>query len=177
MDANVKHGSPATNQTGAVARAQRLEYFTIVWNSLEALVALLAGFLAASVALVGFGFDSLIEVASGLALLWRLHRGERAERVALRMVGGCFVVLALYIAYDSTHTLWSRESPRESMAGIALMVATVVVMPLLARAKRQAADTLGSNAMRADARQADFCMYLSAIVLGGLLLNAFLGWW
>ena len=168
---------PVTNHARAVARAQRLEYFTIGWNSLEAAVALLAGFLAASVALVGFGFDSLIEVASGAALLWRLHRGERAERAALRIVGGCFVALALYIAYDSIHTLWSREAPRESMAGIALTAVTVVAMPLLARAKRQAAANLGSGAMRADARQADFCMYLSAIVLGGLLLNAVLGWW
>jgi divalent metal cation (Fe/Co/Zn/Cd) transporter len=177
MDANVFHGRSGTAMTRAVARAQRLEYFTIAWNSLEALVALLAGFLAASVALVGFGFDSLIEVTSGAALLWRLHRGERAERAALRMVGGCFVALALYIAYDSTHTLWLREAPRGSMAGIALTAVSVVVMPLLARAKRQVAESLGSGAMRADARQTEFCMYLSAIVLGGLLLNALLGWW
>src|SRR5450756_1335325 len=176
-DADVFHGlpgaamtgaRPVTSQARAVARAQRLEYFTIAWNSLEALVALLAGFLAASVALVGFGFDSLIEVTSGAALLWRLHRGERAERAALRMVGACFVALALYIAYDSTHTLWLREAPRGSMAGIALTAVSVVVMPLLARAKRQVAESLGSGAMRADARQTEFCMYLSAIVLGGL---------
>ena len=166
-----------TNQARAVARAQRLEYFTIAWNSLEALVALLAGFLAGSVALVGFGFDSLIEVASGAALLWRLHRGERAERAALRIVGACFVVLALYIAIDSTRTLWLREAPHESIPGIALTAAAVVVMRLLARAKRQSAASLGSGAMRADARQSEFCMYLSAIVLGGLLLNALLGWW
>jgi divalent metal cation (Fe/Co/Zn/Cd) transporter len=169
--------SPATNQARAVARAQRLEYFTIVWNSLEGLIALLAGFLAASVALVGFGFDSLIEVASGLALLWRLHRGERAERATLRIVGGCFVALALYVAYDSTHTLWSREAPRGSPAGIALTAVSLVVMRLLARAKRQAAASLGSGALRADARQSEFCMYLSGIVLGGLLLNALVGWW
>jgi len=169
--------SPLTNQAGAVARAQRIEYFTIAWNTLEGLVALLAGFLAGSVALVGFGFDSLIELASGAALLWRLHRGERAERAALRMVGSCFVVLALYVTWDSAHTLWSREAPRESLPGIALTTVAVVVMPLLARAKRRAAASLGSGAMRADARQSEFCMYLSAIVLGGLLLNALLGWW
>src|ERR1022692_3962864 len=120
---------PVTNQARAVARAQRLEYFTIAWNSLEALVALLAGFLAGSVALVGFGFDSLIEVSSGAALLWRLHRGDRAERAALRIVGACFVALALYIACDSALTLWSREAPRGSPAGIALTAAAVVVMP------------------------------------------------
>ena len=170
-------GHPATNQSRAVARAQRLEYFTIVWNSLEGLIALLAGFLAASVALVGFGFDSVIEVSSGLALLWRLHHGERAERATLRIVGACFVVLALYVAYDSVHALWSREAPHASLAGIALTAVSLVVMRLLARAKRQAAVSLGSGAMRADARQSEFCMYLSAIVLGGLLLNALLGWW
>ena len=169
--------NPVTNHAHAVARGQRLEYFTIAWNSLEGLIALLAGFLAGSVALVGFGFDSLIEVTSGLALLWRLHRGERAERAALRIVGGCFVALALYVAYDSTHTLWLREAPHDSIAGIALTAVSIAVMRLLARAKRQAAESLGSGAMRADARQTEFCMYLSGIVLGGLLLNALLGWW
>src|ERR1700686_1082663 len=93
--------NPLTHHARAVIRGKRLEYFTIAWNSMEALVALLAGFLAGSVALVGFGFDSLIEVSSGAALLWRLHRGERAERAALRFVGACFVALALYIAIDS----------------------------------------------------------------------------
>jgi divalent metal cation (Fe/Co/Zn/Cd) transporter len=169
--------NPVTNHARAVARGKRLEYFTIAWNSLEGLIALLAGFLAGSVALVGFGFDSLIEVTSGAALLWRLHHGERAERATLRIVGGCFVALALYVAYDSTHALWSRDAPRGSIAGIALTAVSVVVMPLLARAKRQAAVSLGSGAMRADARQSEFCMYLSGIVLGGLLLNAILGWW
>jgi len=96
--------SALTNQARAVARGKRLEYFTIGWNSLEGLIALLAGFLAGSVALVGFGFDSAIEVTSGAALLWRLHRGERAERATLRMVGACFVTLAIYVAYDSART-------------------------------------------------------------------------
>ena len=128
-------------------------------------------------ALVGFGLDSLIEVVSGTVLLWRLARGERAERAALRMVGGCFLALALYIACDSTLALWSREAPRNSIPGIALTAVSIVVMRLLASAKRQAATSLGSGALRADARQSEFCMYLSAIVLGGLLLNALLGWW
>src|ERR1017187_3143545 len=168
---------PVTDQARAVARAQRLEYFTIAWNSLEALVALLAGFLAGSVALVGFGFDSLIEVASGAALLWRLHRGERAERAALRIVGACFVALALYVVYDSAQTLWLHDAARRSPAGSAPTGVSVVVMPLPARARRQAAASLGSSALRADARQSEFCMYLSVIVLGGLLLNALFGWW
>jgi divalent metal cation (Fe/Co/Zn/Cd) transporter len=169
--------SPLTNHARAVARGKRLEYFTIAWNSLEALVALLAGFLAGSVALVGFGFDSLIEVTSGAALLWRLHRGERTEIATLRIVGGCFVALALYVTYDSVHTLWSREAPQSSIPGIALTAVSIVAMRLLARAKRQTAASLGSGAMRADARQSEFCMYLSSIVLAGLLFNALLGWW
>src|ERR1039457_3754242 len=169
--------SPLTNQARAVARAQRLEDFTFAWESPGGLIGPLAGFLAGSVALMAFGLDSLIEVASGAALLWRLHRGERAERAALRMVGGCLVALAVYIAWDSTYTLWSREAPHGSIAGIALTAIAAVVMRLPARAKRQAAASLGSGALRADARQSEFCMYLSAIVLGGLLLNALFGWW
>ncbi|MCX6632720.1 MAG: hypothetical protein NTW28_34395, partial [Candidatus Solibacter sp.] len=94
-----------------------------------------------------------------------------------RIVGACFVALALYVAYDSTHALWMREAPHRSIAGIALTAVSVVAMPILARAKRPAAAALNSGAMRADARQTEFCMYLSAIVLGELLLNALLGWW
>jgi divalent metal cation (Fe/Co/Zn/Cd) transporter len=169
--------SALTNHAQAVARGKRLEYFTIAWNCLEGLIALLAGFFAGSVALVGFGFDSAIEVTSGAALLWRLHRGERSERATLRMVGACFILLALFVTYDSIHTLWLREAPDRSVAGITLTALSIVVMPLLARAKRRTATSLGSGAMQADARQTEFCMYLSAIVLGGLLLNALLGWW
>ena len=166
-----------TKQSSAVARGKRLEYFTIGWNSLEGLIALVAGFLAGSVALVGFGFDSLIEASSGIALLWRLHHGERAEPVTLRIVGVCFLMLAMYVAYDSVGTLWSQEPPRQSIPGIALAIASLVVMPLLAKAKRKVAAILSSAAMRADARQTEFCTYLSAILLGGLLLNTVFGWW
>lgn len=169
--------SPLTNYARAVARGKQLEYFTIAWNSLEGLIGLLAGFLAGSVALVGFGFDSLIEVTSGAALLWRLHRGEHAERATLRIVGACFVALGVYVACDSAHALWMRDAPHSSVVGIVLTAIAVVVMPLLARAKRRNAAALGSGAMQADARQSEFCMYLSAIVLAGLMLNALLGWW
>ena len=157
-------------------RGRRLEYFTIACNSLEAVVALVAGFLAGSIALVGFGFDSLIEVTSGGALLWRLHHGERAERLALRLVGSCFVVLAVYVAYESAEALLSRRAPQRSLPGILLAMASLLVMPLLARAKRLVGTSLNSAAMHADARQTEFCTWLSAILLGGLLLNALLGW-
>jgi divalent metal cation (Fe/Co/Zn/Cd) transporter len=161
----------------ALARAKTLEYFTLAWNSLEAIVSLLAAIPTGSVALLGFGFDSLIETTSGGTLLWRLHRGERTEAAALRIVGACFLALALYVAVTSVRVLWTRSEPGESVAGIVITAAAVVVMPLLARAKRRAAATLASSALRADARQADFCMYLSAITLAGLALHALLGWW
>lgn len=164
-------------------RGRRLEYFTVVYNSLEGLVGVGAGLAAGSIALMGFGFDSAIEVTSGAALLWRLHgdrdpeRRERMERLTLRMVGICFLALALYVGYDSIVSLVRREEPKTSIAGIALAILSLVAMPLLAQAKRRVARAIGSAALIADARQTDFCAYLSAILLGGLLLNAALGWW
>jgi divalent metal cation (Fe/Co/Zn/Cd) transporter len=166
-----------------IRRGQRLEYFTIGYNSLEGLVSIVAGAIAGSVSLIGFGLDSIIEVTSGAALLWRLHhdlnqsRRERVERTALRIVGGCFVALAAYIAYESATTLVGHEVPERSIPGIIVAAVSVIVMPLLARAKRRVAAGIGSGAMQADSRQTDFCTYLSAILLGGLLLNAVAGWW
>ncbi len=170
-------------QLAAARRGRRLEYFTMVWNSLEAIASVVAGVLAGSIALVGFGLDSVIEVSSGAVLLWRLRaeadaeRRERAEHRALRLVGVCFLALAAYVAYDSIQGLVRHEAPQESFFGIAIAVASLIAMPLLARAKRQVARQLSSGAMHADSRQTDFCFYLSAILLAGLLLNALLGWW
>jgi divalent metal cation (Fe/Co/Zn/Cd) transporter len=166
-----------------IRRGQRLEYFTIGYNSLEGLVSIVAGAIAGSVSLIGFGLDSIIEVTSGAALLWRLHhdlnhsRRERVERTTLRIVGGCLVALAAYIAYESATTLVGHEVPERSIPGIIVAAVSVIVMPLLARAKRRVAAGIGSGAMQADSRQTDFCTYLSAILLGGLLLNAVAGWW
>jgi len=166
-----------------VRRGRRLEYFTIAWNSLEGLVAILSGLIAGSIALVGFGFDSLIEVTSGAALLWRLsadaneEKRERIEAVTLRIVGVCFIALTFYVSYESILALLRREPPERSAPGIVLAAVSLIVMPLLARAKRRVARGINSCAMFADARQTDFCIYLSAILLGGLLLNALLGWW
>ena len=168
-----------------VARqGRRLEYFTIGWNSLEGLVAVIAGAVAGSIALVGFGIDSVIEVISGAALLWRMsvdadtERRERIELVALRVVGGCFVALACYVAYEAVRDLVGQEAPAHSLPGIVLACVSLVVMPLLSRAKRRVAAALHSTAMHADARQTEFCTYLSAILLGGLVMNALFGlWW
>jgi divalent metal cation (Fe/Co/Zn/Cd) transporter len=165
------------------AGGQRLEYFTIAYNSAEGLVSIVAGIVAGSVSLVGFGLDSLIEVTSGAALLWRLHhdldhiRREQVERTTLKIVGWCLIALATYIAHESGSTLIRHEVPERSISGVIVAALSVVVMPLLARAKRRVAAGIGSGAMSADSRQADFCAYLSAILLGGLLLNPLLGWW
>ena len=182
-ESNFVNASVTIERAALARRGQRLEYFTIAWNSIEAVAALVSGVLAGSVALVGFGLDSAIEVISGFALLWRLDRDverkqrEDAERIALRIVGGCFIALATYITFDSLHSLLSRKAPDHSLAGIVVATAALVVMPLLARAKRDVAGHLGSAAMHADAKQADFCVYLSAILLVGLVLNWWLGWW
>jgi divalent metal cation (Fe/Co/Zn/Cd) transporter len=164
-------------------RGKRLEYFTIAWNSLEGLVGVVAGVLAGSISLVGFGTDSFIEVTSGSVLLWRMsvdadvRRREQNERLSLRVVGICFVALAAYISYESISDLLSGDAPDRSIPGIILACVSLVVMPLLSRAKKRVGNELKSAAMHADARQTDFCVYLSAILLGGLLLNAVFGWW
>src|SRR5688500_15795061 len=167
---------------GRVRRARRLEYLTVGWNSLEGASAVGAGLAAGSVALVGFGLDSAVEVSSGLALLWRLHmdapeRRERAERVALKAVGVSFLALAAYVAFDALKSLIAREPPEASRVGVALAALSLVVMPALARAKRRVAAEIESRALAADSRQTDLCAYLSAVLLGGLLPNALFGWW
>lgn len=171
-----------TDRDNLVRRGRWLEYLTIGWNSVEGVVAIVAGLWAGSISLVGFGLDSLIELFSGAALLWRLHldapeKRERSEAIALRLVGLSFLVLAAYILYDATKSLIRREAPEASYVGIAIAALSLVVMPLLARAKRQIATSIHSHALEADARQTDICTYLSAILLAGLVLNASFGWW
>ena len=159
------------NRPDLVRRGQRLEYFTIGYNILEGLISLVAGFVAGSISLVGFGLDSPIEVTSGAAVLWRLHhdltpaRREEVERTTLRIVGTCFIGLALFILYDAGKALILHEAPERSIPGIFIAALSVVVMPLLAKAKRRVAVGISSAAMQADSRQTDFCMYLSAILL------------
>lgn len=174
--------SRETARAANVRRGRLLEYLTIGWNSLEAIISIAAGLLAGSIALVGFGLDSLIEVSSGAALLWRLHmdapeRRERAEQIALKLVGVSFLLLAAYVTFDSVKSLLKREAPESSYVGIAIAALSLAVMPLLARAKRRVAAEISSRALQADSRQTDICTYLSAIVLAGLALNALFGWW
>lgn len=166
------------------ARARRLEYFTIGWNSLEGVIGIVAGAMAGSIALVGFGVDSFIEVVSGSALLWRIaadadvHRREHAEHLARRIVGAGFVALAAYVTVEALRDLADGVAPEHSLPGIVLACAALVVMPILSRAKQRIGHALQSDALCADAKQATFCTYLSAILLGGLLLNSLWGlWW
>jgi divalent metal cation (Fe/Co/Zn/Cd) transporter len=170
-------------RTRAIKLGRALQYLTIAWNSAECLVALAAGFVAGSIALVGFGFDSAVEVTSGLAALWRLRNDadeagrEAAERRTLRIVGLCFLLLAAYVFCDAVIALIERRSPDHSRVGIVLAALSMIVMPLLVRSKRRIATRLGSGALEAEARQTQVCAYLSAILLAGLGLNAGLGWW
>jgi divalent metal cation (Fe/Co/Zn/Cd) transporter len=139
---------------------------------------------AGSISLVGFGIDSFIEVTSGAVLLWRMavdadvRKRQRNEKNALKVVGLCFLCLATYIAYESVTDLFLKHVPDHSIPGIVLAGVSLVVMPLLSRAKRKVASELGSAAMHADSKQTEFCAYLSAILLGGLAINALFGlWW
>jgi divalent metal cation (Fe/Co/Zn/Cd) transporter len=160
-----------------------LNTVTIAYNVVEAVLALLLGGLAGSVALVGFGVDSVIEVSASLAARWRLHadltpsRREYAERRTLRLVGWSFLALGGYVAYEAVESLVLQEAPRATWWGTTLAALSVVIMPLLARAKRRVAVALGSGALAAEATQTNICAWLSLIVLIGLAANALAGWW
>lgn len=171
------------DRTGLARRGRRLQLVTIAWNSGEFLVAIGAGAVSGSIALIGFGFDSAIEVASSLAALWRLRLDadvtarERAERRALRVIGACFVLLAAYVTWDAVASLVRQQAPDVSVTGIVLAGLSLLVMPALVHWKRGVARALASGALAAESRQTEFCAYLSAILLAGLGLNAWLGWW
>lgn len=176
-------GLSAFERDHAARRGKRLSRITLLYNTGEGVAAIVAGVMAGSIALVGFGADSVIEVVSSTAALWRLHgdadpvRRADSERVALRIIGWSFLALSAYIVFDAGHALISHEMPARTVAGLIITSLSVVVMPVLARAKRRVAVLLGSQALSADATQTNLCAYLSLIVLVGLLLNAAFGWW
>jgi cation diffusion facilitator family transporter len=166
-------------------RAVALEWFTVAWNVVEALVAIGAGLLSGSVALIGFGVDSGIEVGSAVGLLWRLRTSAdapkdeetAAERRALSVVSFTFFALAAYVGWEAVSGLLAREAPDASPVGIALSAVSLVVMPVLAVSKQRVGREWGSRALLADAVETWVCSYLSLALLLGLGLNAFFGWW
>ena len=158
--------------------ARRLAYLTIGWNVVEAVVAIVSGILAGSLALTGFGIDSTIETLSAVVVLWRLNdaSGEREER-ALKLIAVGFFLLATYIAVASVRDLLTAAEPATSIGGIVITALSLIVMPLLATAKQRVGRQMGSQVVVADAAETWLCTSLSAIVLAGLVLNTTLGWW
>jgi len=175
--------SVARSRAALVQRGLVLNWATIGYNVVEAIVAIGAGLVSGSVALLGFGLDSVIEVTASGAAQWRLRadfdapRRERAERASLRIIGWSFLALAAYVVYESADALLGREPPERSVVGLVLLALSAVVMPVLARAKRRVARAMTSRALEADATQTSLCAYLSVIALAGVALNAALGWW
>lgn len=171
------------NRAAFALRGKRLEYFTIIWNLLEGIVSLIAGLFSGSISLVGFGVDSFIEVASGSIVLWRmtvdhdLVRRERNEELALKLVGFSFIGLAGCLVFQAIVRVYQQKAPQHTVPGIVIAALSFVVMPLLSTAKRTVATGLKSSAMEADAKQADFCAYMSGVLLVSLLLNAAFGYW
>ncbi|HEX8079587.1 MAG TPA: cation transporter [Jatrophihabitans sp.] len=159
-------------------RAQLLAGASVAYNLVEAVVAISAGLIAGSIALVGFGLDSIVEVSSGLIILWQFRHPlpESRERRALRLMALSFFVLAAYVTFESLRALIVGHEPDPSAVGIGLAAASLVVMPFLSWAQRRTGRSLGSNAVVADSTQTLLCTYLSAVLLAGLLFNATLGW-
>ena len=169
---------------GIVRRGLQIEYIGLTYNVLEAGIGLAAGAVAGSVALLGFGLDSVVEASSSVVIIWRLNAersgavaSDEAERRAIRMVAVAFYALAVYVAANSIWVLARGVRPDESTVGIALAMVSLVVMPWLAWRKRQIAAELSSPSMHADSKQTTLCTYLSAFLLIGLVANAWLGWW
>ena len=172
-----------TSRAAAVTRARWLNVATIGWNSLEGVVAVAAGIAAGSVSLVGFGFDSGIEVSAALILTWRLAQERKdsctqpADTRATKAIAVSFAALAAYVLVEGVRDLVTGSEPEASVPGIVLAALSLLVMPFLARAKARLAPVLGSTAAAADAAQTNLCALLSAVVLVGLGANWLFGWW
>ena len=167
----------------ALRRSRLLNRLTIGWNVAEGVIAVMAGTMAGSVSLVGFGLDSGIEVSAAVILAWRLGKEKGPgcmadfDRRATRLIAVSFAVLAAYVGVEAIRDLVGRHEPETSMVGVVLAAVSLIVMPVLARAKRRLAPVLGSRAAASEANQTSLCALLSAVLLVGLGLNAVLGWW
>jgi divalent metal cation (Fe/Co/Zn/Cd) transporter len=171
-------GAAADRRTVLRRRIRWLVAATITYNVVEAVVALAAGTIASSVALVGFGLDSVIEVSSAAAVAWQFagRDPERREKAALRVIAGSFFALAAYVTVEAIRTLVAGDPPAHSTVGIVLVAISVVVMPFLSWAQRRAGRELGSASAVADSKQTLLCTYLSGALLAGLALNSLFGW-
>lgn len=182
MTSTVQHDHPPISEADRRRygrRAQWLAAASVAYNGVEAVVAITAGVVAGSVALVGFGLDSVVEVSSGLIVLWQFRHAlpESRERVALRLMALAFFGLAGYVSFESVRTLAAGHQPEHSPVGIALAAVSLLVMPWLSWAQRRTGRRLGSASVVADSSQTLLCTYLSAVLLAGLVLNSTLGWW
>jgi divalent metal cation (Fe/Co/Zn/Cd) transporter len=179
VSATHTHPAPSAAERARLGRrAQLLAGASVTYNVVEAVIAISAGVVAGSVALVGFGLDSVVEVSSGLVVLWQFrHRmPESREGQALRLMAFSFLALAAYVTVESVRALLTGSDPESSPVGLGLAVASLLVMPFLSWAQRRTGRALGSNAVVADSTQTLLCTYLSAVLLVGLLLDATLGW-
>ncbi|MFS0866376.1 cation transporter [Microbacterium sp. 179-B 1A2 NHS] len=170
---------PAARRATLHRRVRFIVGVSISYNIIEAVVAIWAGALASSAALIGFGLDSVVEVLSAAAIAWQYTRKhpERWEKVTVRGVGLAFFALAAYVSVDALIGLINREGPEHSPLGVAITALSLVVMPLLAWLEVRTGRELGSRSVTADAKQLVLCVYLSAAVFVGLILNGVLGWW
>ncbi len=173
-----------TSRGALVRRGRQLAWLTVGWNTVEGVVALASGAIAGSIALVGFGVDSFVEVVAGGIIVWRLSKerhGEEvsaaAERRAVKLIAATFIILSVGIAIESVRKLATGQHPDASPLGIAVTIVSLIVMPMLARAKRRVGVAMGSRSVQADATQTVLCVWLSAIVLIGLVGNAAFSWW
>jgi divalent metal cation (Fe/Co/Zn/Cd) transporter len=172
---------PAARRRTLVRRTQLLAWVGLAWHAVEASVALVAGIVAGSIALVGFGADSLVEMVAGVILLWRFggtrSESDSAERRAQQLIAGSFVLIAAYVGFEAIRDLAGAHEPEVSWVGIGLSLVTLATMPLLASAKTRVARELHSSAGASEARQTVLCTYMAATLLAGLTANAVLGWW
>jgi divalent metal cation (Fe/Co/Zn/Cd) transporter len=175
--------TPQLPRDQAVRRVRLYNDLTIGWNVVEGVVAISAGIVAGSISLIGFGLDSGVEVSTSVVLAWRLAQERRGgcmeayDRRATKAIALCFAVLAGYVAVEGVRHLLEQQAPDVSAPGIAIAAASVIVMPLLARAKKRLGPVLGSQAVVSESRQTELCAWLSGVVLVGLSANAALGWW
>ena len=181
LDVLPKPDLAGTERRGLVLRARRLAWLGVAWHAIEMAVAIAAGVVAGSIALVGFGADSFVEALAGLIVIWRFAEArthsEAAERRAQRLIGVSFFAVGAYVVVEAIRTLAIASHPDASWVGIALAAVTLVTMPPLAAAKSRVGDRLGSSATKSEGRQNLLCGYLSAGLLVGLGANAILGWW